>query len=267
MFFRDTIKSLKTPGFWVFTTWYRFFIRYRRTAIGPLWIVAGPILFIVFLGLLYSGISGFTASEFIPHLTIGFVAWTLVGGALMRSHDVFVRGKPFLMQGTKRITDITLVDNAELFVHFLHQCVLILFVCWFYKTIGSLYALVSLIGLLLILINTYWLTIVFGIIGARYRDFGEMIVSITTIAFLATPIIWMPIDTSNVADVSGRAGVLQIYMTYNPFYHFIEVFRAPLLNKPISTFTWCFVSGATVVGYILATFFYRRYRHMLPVWV
>ena len=71
-------------------------------------------MFIAFLGLLLVGLSNFTTSEFIPHLAIGYVAWTLLGGYLMRSTDIFKRHRPYIMQGKASQTDIVAVSYTHL---------------------------------------------------------------------------------------------------------------------------------------------------------
>lgn len=265
MFFSDTYKSLRQPSLWIFTTWFKFLMQYRRTIIGPLWIIASPIMFIVFLGALLVGLSRFSTSVFIPHLTCGIVVWTMLGGYLTRSTNVFDRHKAYLLQGKAKQTDIVLMDNAELVIHFLHQCVIIVAVCWFYKTAVFPYALISLIGFALIVINGYWVSYVFGILGIRYRDFGELIRALATILFLATPIIWMPAREDG--PVVGRAKVLEAYMDFNPFYHFLEIIRAPLLGTPIDMLSWYVVGAFTVFGYLLAAIFYRMFRRYVVVWL
>ena len=263
LFFSDTKKAILRPGLWIFTTWFKFLSRYRRTAIGPLWIIGSPILFIVFLGMLFVGLSDFSTSEFIPHLAVGVVCWTLLGGYLMRSHNVFLRNRAYLMQGKATQTDVVLFDNAELVVHFSHQCSIIVAVCLYYGTLVWPYSLLSLLGLALVILNGYWVTFVFGILGCRFRDFGEMISSITSIAFLATPIIWMPVKDGGKG---GRATIMEVYMTYNPFYHFLEIVRAPLLGNPVELLTWYVVFSITIIGYLLVAFMYWRYRHMIVFW-
>jgi len=265
MFFTDLFKSFSEPGRWLFTTWFKFLIRYRRTAIGPLWIIASPILFIFFLGALMVGLSNVSTSIFIPHMTIGLVCWTLLGGFINRSHSLFNRNVAYLVQGHTRHTDIVLIDNAELIVHFMHQAILILAVCLFYKTTTSPYAFMCIPGFLIVILNGYWISMVFGILGARYKDLGEIVGSIVSIAFLATPIIWMPVRDG--AALGGRGTILQAYMTYNPFYHFLEIIRAPLMNIPIEPLTWYVVGGFTIFGYSLVVFVYWRYRHMVVIWV
>ena len=259
----DLINSLKKPNLWGFTTWFRFLIRYRRTAIGPLWIIASPVLFIVFLGALFVGLSQMSTSEFIPHLTIGLVVWTLLGGLFLRSPDIFIRNKSYLMQGKITFTDIVLIDNAELVVHFFHQTILIVAVCWYYDLIHSGYFLISFLGLFILVINGFWLSLVLGILGARFKDIWEIVGALVSIAFLATPIIWMP--TAGNA-IGGKGSILERYMTYNPFYHFLEIIRAPLMGNPISDLTWTVVACFTVLGFIIASYMYKKYRHMIVFW-
>ncbi len=265
MLFNDIFQSFRSPIRWVFTTWFNLLIRYRRTAIGPLWIIASPVLFIFCLGALFLGLSNMTSSEFMPHLTIGLVNWTLLGGFVGRGHDLFTRNNAYLYQGETKYTDIILMDNAELIVHYLHQAVLILAVCIFYKTIKSPYALLSLLGFLIVILNGFWISVVLGILGSRFKDIGEILDTIITMAFLATPIIWMPVR--NTAPV-GRdtAPIFETYMRVNPFYHYMEIIRAPLMNLPIAPLTWIVVGVTTILGYIVATIMYWRYRHMLVIW-
>ena len=170
-----------------------------------------------------------------------------------------------MMQGETLHTNIILLDMSELVVHFLHQAILIVAVCLFYRTVNSTYALWSLVGLFTVILNGFWFTTVLAILGARFNDLSQLMSSITSILFLATPIIWMPSAVPGELT-GGRVAVLEAYMNYNPMFHFLEIIRAPLLNKPVSDLTIIVVGCATVFGYILAGLMYRRYRHMVVLW-
>lgn len=261
----DLIESFSSPSRWLYSTWFGLLIRYRRTIIGPLWIIATPVMFIVFLGALFVGLSSFSTSAFIPHMTIGFVCWTLFGGFLSRGATLFSRNKPLLLQGEVRHTDVILTDLSELVVHFLHQAILIVAVCLFYGTIQGAYALLSLVGLLIVIFNGFWFLVVASILGARYSDLGQLMISVSSIFFLATPIIWMPSAPAGELT-GGRGTVLEIYMNYNPFYHFLEIVRAPLMNNPIQPLTFWVVGIVTVIGFLIAAFMYQRYRHLVVLW-
>lgn len=251
------MHSLKNIAY---LTFIDFLIRYRRTALGPLWLLVGPGLFIFFLGSLFSRVSNIDASIFIPHLTIGLIFWTLIQGFVTNSTTVFQRARPQILQQGMQLKDIIVMDMGTTLLQFLHQLVLIFVVMIYYQTPITLFASTSLLGLAIMVANGYWISILFGIIGARYRDLTEITQALMRIAFLATPIIWMPGDLS-------KGDVLSPYLMLNPFYHFMEIVRAPLLNQPISLISWAIVLTITILGLVTAHFFYGRYHKRVPLWV
>jgi len=261
-FLKDTFYSLRNPSYWLLTTWFKFLMRYRKMYVGPIWIILGPLAFIFFLGSLFAGYGSIAVEEFIPHLSIGFIVWTLIGGYLLQGPMVYLSNRSNLLLEKSRHTDIIFLDNAQLIIHFLHQAVIMVGVCLVYGTIKGPYALMSLVGLLIIIINGYWISFVFGFIGARLKDFREVMRPVARVTFFATPIIWMPKDTAG-----GTKGIFQIYIDFNPFNHFLQIVRAPLLNQEIEALTWYVVFSITVLGYLLASVLYWRYRNLIVYWV
>ncbi len=45
--FRDFSEALGRPASWLYTTWIQFHILYRRTAVGPFWVILAPLAFIL----------------------------------------------------------------------------------------------------------------------------------------------------------------------------------------------------------------------------
>ena len=101
---------------------------------------------------------------------------------------------------------------------------------------------------------------VFGILGVRYRDLVEMLNAVMRIAFLATPIIWIP-------DEGMQRGAMEAFLIYNPFYHFVEIIRAPLLGQSPALLSWSVVIGFTVAGFLAAWILKKRYAHVVPFWL
>ena len=108
--------------------------------------------------------------------------------------------------------------------------------------------------------NAYFYSFVFGIIGVRYRDLSEVFTALSRIFLLATPIIWMP-------DFGGRGEIIGAYLDYNPFYHFLEIFRAPLLGNQIEALSWYVVGAITAIGFIVSFLFYRKYKDTIAIWL
>lgn len=239
---------------------FTFLIRYRRTALGPLWLIIGPSLFIALLGLLYAEIGAARPDEFLPHLAIGLVTWTLVQGFVTGSATVFQRGRAQIMQGGQGLDDVVTVDVVATVLTFLHQVPIIVAVFLIFQVPVGWVALESLVGLALIIANGVWVTQVFGILGARYRDLSEVFQALMRIAFLATPIIWMPGD-------GGRGGVMEAFLTFNPFYHFLEIVRAPLVGRDTDALNWAVAIAITVAGFVLSHIIKARYARFVSLWI
>lgn len=258
--FFDLINSLSRLSPQLYITWFQFLIRYRRTMLGPVWLLVGPALFIAMLGMLFSRIGGNDPTVFIPHLAVGLIVWTLISGFTTGCTTVFQRGRAQILQGGMNLSDIVMVDVLSTVLTFLHQIIIIAVVFVIFNIGLSFYSLISLIGLALLIANGIWLSVFFGIIGARYRDLFEVVQAVMRIAFLATPIVWLP-------DAGGRGGAMGAFFVYNPFYHFLELIRAPLLGNPIAPLSWIVVVSITVAGFALAYFFYNRFARNVPLWV
>ena len=244
----------------IYITYFDFAVQYRKTMIGPVWVLLGPTLFISTLGVLFSEVSNVDANQFIPHLAIGLITWTLVSGFITGSTTVFQRSRAQIMQGGMSLLDIVAVDVMRTVLHFLHQIVIILVIFFYYDLTWTLHSWVSLLGLVILIANGTWLTMFLGIVGARYRDLSEVVTAVMRIAFLATPIIWLPAER-------GSGGIMGAFLTFNPLYHFLDIVRAPLLGQSIAPLTWIVVGTITVIGFLVTIVFYRRLGFRVPLWV
>ncbi len=243
-----------------YISWFFFLLNYRKTFLGPLWILMGPLLFILVLGKLYSEIGAIEPSVFMPHMVVGFVSWTIIGGVISNAPNIFRRARPQILQGGLTIWEIVVVDFASLFIKFLHQIVLIVGVLLWCKVELSWTTILSLVGLGVVLLNAVLYSYLIGILGARYKDVNEIVASVMRLAFLATPIIWMPNDT-------GRGGVMGPFLDLNPFFHFVEIIRAPLLGTPISQTSLLAVLGFTALGLLASYLFSKHFQRSIALWV
>ena len=258
-FFHDLRASLRYSEYWTYSTWLKFGLKYRRTLLGPIWIAVGPSFFVVFLGYLYSNVNTTAPEVFVPHLAIGYITWTLISGAVSGGSTVFVRRRTEILQGNMRLTDLALSATFETFLTFMHQTVVIIAVLLFYRIAPEPYWLVSLAGLGILFVNGLWVTTLLGILGARFRDLVEVIASVMRVMFFITPIIWIPKD--------GAGGILGPFLVFNPFYHFLEIVRAPLLGQPIAPLSIAVVACLTALGFAATLWAYHASSRRVPLWV
>lgn len=210
-------------------------------------------------------ISNADGQAFMPHFVIGYVIWGLISGYLIEAPGLFGRYRANILQGDFRYTDLVIMSNLELLLQFMHHIPIIVLCCVYFKTLTSAYALMSLVGFALIIFNGFTLSVLLGLFCVRVKDIGHLLITLTQMAFLATPIIWMPKTTA--AGLSANKGVFQTYMDFNPFYHFLELARAPLLGKPVADLSYIAVGSISLISFLFASFAYKHYRNSIVFWL
>jgi homopolymeric O-antigen transport system permease protein len=257
---QDMRKSINNSAFWLYSAWLEIVLRYRATFLGPAWMIVSIAIFVIVLGNIYKSILNIEASLYFLHLASGIIFWTFMQQTIQYSSRIFQTNRAFFLNGNTLPTDFIFKLVTTNFIVLLHNFVVIIAVYIFSWKMVPLTALLMLAGVGLMILNAVWVGTVFAILGARYRDVDEIIQPILRIAFLATPVLWLP-------NMRGKGPMMELVLTLNPFYHFLEITRAPLMGEIPSLSSWLTVLGITVVGWCLAYFVYRRYMAAVPLWV
>lgn len=257
----DFLHALKNPKSWVYPAWLSFAVKYRTSHAGWLWMLAGPAVFIFIIGPLFVRFSHVDVSVFIPHMAVGIVIFTYISTMITGSTSLYRSNKNLLLQGKRFYPLIPLIFIAKAVINFSVTSILIVIVVYYYEVELTAQIFYLIPALLLMLIHSIWISIVFGAMGARYHDFGEAMGAIMRVAFLATPIIWMP----NAEGVRGAT--MSTYLAVNPIYHVLEPVRAAILGYSAPELNWIVSSIAACAGMIVATFVYKRYSQRIVMWM
>ena len=179
----DFVDVFKSFQLCFFLAWFDIRIRYRRSKIGPFWITISMAIFIVALGAVYSKLFNMKAEEYMPNLAAGYLFWTLIATALSESPTVFIENGSYLKD--MKINLLVLIVRAltRNFIIFLHNAVFIAGVCMYFGIWPQWQMLFVIPGVFLVLINLFWITLVFSILGARYRDLTPIIQSMVQVLF------------------------------------------------------------------------------------
>ncbi|MDQ3525970.1 MAG: ABC transporter permease, partial [Chloroflexota bacterium] len=250
----------RNPEFWALSGWLDIVVRARKSRFGILWLLVPSIVYVFGLGAFFAAMQGRSFGQFAAHVALGSMVFRTLMSSVVESSNVFSARGAFIMDGHMRLTDYLLESLAKTFFQF----------CMFVPATAvalAMFGNVSPLGfawlpasLGLIYVNGLWITVVFSLVGARFPDFGQLIGNISIFMFLLTPIIWYP-DTMPADSIRGQL------MRFNPFYHFVTIFRAPFLGEPVETFSLVYVAVMTVVGLLLATLLYRRYARYVSLWI
>ncbi len=124
-------------------------------------------------------------------------------------------------------------------------------------------SLLALPAFALLMVNGMWMSLLFGIVSTRFRDVPPIIGSVMQLVFYVTPIVWQFQVLSNNPHIGEKARIVEL----NPFLHYVEVLRGPLLGQPFDRTHWAVVIGCTVVGWLVTLAFFRNYRARISYWV
>lgn len=234
--------------------------RYRRSIIGPFWLTISMGILIGTIAIIFGGIFKQPLRDFLPFISIGMIFWTFMSTSIndgcicFSSQDAIIKQLPIplfihVMRMVWRNT-IILMHNILLFM--------ILIVA--FKIPIGMKSLLLIPGFIIVVINICWIGIVLGVICARYRDLPQIINSALQIFFYLTPIMWM---TTQFSSDSVAHGLL----VFNPFFHLIEIIRAPLLSENIEALNWIVSIAIGITGSILALILFSKYKWRVPYWM
>ncbi len=237
----DLHQGLTMYHLWGRLGWNDILQRYRRSILGPLWLTISMAVLIGALGLLYAKLFKVDVAEYIPFLSIGFVLWQLISGILLDGCNVFVQSEGIIKQIKLPLSLHVYRVLWRNFLTLIHNSVVIIFVMAYFDISINWHSLLALLGTFFIILNGGWFSFLIGMLCARYRDLNPTIASMVTLSFFLTPIIWNP------SLIPDRAFIL----LYNPFFHFVESIRAPLLGNPVSIETWWILIAITILGWLI----------------
>jgi ABC-2 type transport system permease protein len=258
----DLTEGIGRHQLWLHLGWQDIKQRYRRSLLGPIWITIATGTTAVAMGALYSKLFHLELSEHLPYVTLGLIIWGLISASILEGAEVFVANEGLIRQLPTALSVHVYRMVWRQTLLFAHNIVIYVIIAMIYPKPWSWADLSVIPALVLIMLNCIWVSLVFGIVGTRFRDIGPLLNSIVQLLFFMTPIIWNAATLA--AQGAGRWGTI---IEFNPLLHYLDIVRAPLLGAHQELRHWLVVIVLTVIGWILAAVAMRQYRSRVPYWV
>lgn len=263
-FWRELAESFRHPEFWAMSSWLGIIVRVRKSRLGILWLLAPSIVYVFGMGTFFASMRaarpGASAGEYFAHVALGAMIFRSLMSTIIGSANVFVGGRSFILDGHMRLTDFLLQSLAKSFFDFCMYLPVTIVAIWLAGGIHPEGLLWALPALVLVYVNALWMAALFAVIGARMPDLGQFLGTVSIFLFLLTPIIWYP-------EMMPKGSLRETLMRFNPFYHLVEFFRAPLLGNAVEPASLWYIAGMTVVGLAVGATIYRRYARYIPLWI
>ncbi|HWH88323.1 MAG TPA: ABC transporter permease [Pseudomonas sp.] len=221
-FLPNALKSLLEWRVWLFMGLQDIKARFRRSAIGPLWILINLAMMVLGAGMVYGVLLKQPMAEFLPYLTCGLIIWGFLVASFVEGGYAFISSEGYIKQFSfpKQIYLFRVL--VTLFaVMMIGVCALIGTLLFFdrFNPMGWLYALPGLGILLLAGLGHITLS---AYLSARFRDLPHALTGIFQVLFFITPVLFP------VAMLKDRG--FDFVYKYNPLYYLVDVIRFPILE-------------------------------------
>jgi lipopolysaccharide transport system permease protein len=235
----DSCQALRVWRVWLFLGVQDVKARFRRSAIGPLWILLNMSFFVVGAGVLYGVMINQPMKVLLPYLVTGFSLWGFIVSSFTESAWAFVGAEGYIKQFCypKQIYLLrSLVNNTIILCITLAA---IIPVQLYFRSLSLVGWLLALPGFALLLLAVLGHIAISAYLGVRFRDLPHAAGGLLQVAFFVTPIMF---PAKLLADRH-----LSLVYELNPFYYLLEIVRHPILEgvmAPASTYA---LAGAYVV--------------------
>jgi lipopolysaccharide transport system permease protein len=257
LIFTDLKQSIALYRLWTLLGWLEIRQRYARSRVGPFWLTISMGVMIGSIGAVYGSLLGQTMSDYLPFLAVSLVMWSVFAQTVLEGSVAYINSATYIRQAaTPKLIYIFQVMWRNLVI-LAHNFVIVILLLVIYGVKDWTVLPIFLPAFALYVANALWISMIAGLLSARFRDLPQIISALIQIAFYITPIIYRP-------DLLKRFSFI---VDFNPLAHLIELVRAPLIGQVPSLTSWLVGIGLAIVGWTFALAMTGRYLKRIAYWV
>lgn len=255
--FNDIIDGILSWRIWLTLGWQDIRLRYRRSLLGPFWITISMAITIYTMGFLYGNIFKMDLQHYFPFLATGIITWALISTTITESTGSLLESSGYIRQIKLPFIVFILRILIRNLIIFAHNLVVLIPIIFFCHVPVGLQTLAILPGLLIIIVTGMGFGLSLGMLGARFRDINQLIVSVIQVFFFLTPIIWEP---------QTLAERYHFIVKLNPFAQFVDLVRAPLLGTLPTVYDYTVTTSIALISLVIMFGIFARARHRIIYW-
>ena len=254
---RDFTRALKD-----YRRWWEFAAlalkrSYWRTRLGMIWPALSFSLFIVSLSILWATIFGRDLAVYMPHFGYGVTCWVFINTILSGGEQVFVANAGIIREFPLPLFFYAFAKTAREYALFAMSLGVMLAIDLIYLHQLTPWALLALPGLLIYAATGVFASMLIGVAVTRYRDLAQLIPNIMRAAFFFTPVLWLPEARPQLSSIANL----------NPFTHYIELIRAPMLGSAPSALNFSVTGAITALLIAFTLLVFQAGTRQLRVWL
>jgi ABC-2 type transport system permease protein len=255
--FRELREAMLLAPVWLHAGWIDVVWRFRRTRLGPFWHTLSLAAFVLVMGVIWSSILHQDPFQYFRYVAASMIIWSLVASFITEATGILVAGQSTALSMRFPFVAFACAHVWRSLILFAHHFVFYIAVIVFTLYSPGWTVFYAVPGLLLIVANGVWMSLLSGIICLRWRDVIPATGSAMQIAMFVTPVFWPK-------DMLGPK--LAFAADFNPLYHLVRIMRDPLLGVTPPLESWLWVLATLISGSVITCWVYGKQRDRMSYW-
>lgn len=252
---RSTVKDAwRMRRAWWFTATARTRARFVRTFLGSFWLGLSNLLSIAALALVYGTV--FKVQDFntyVVYLGIGLVVWNGISAAIGSAPNLFEHNQTHVRNTNLNPIFYVLEEWAFQVQTFVQSFgLVVLALSWFQRNLFLHLLVYGWLPMLNLFVFLFWAPMIVCLLGARYRDFYQLIPIALQLVFLLSPILYR----------KENLGVMAWTASLNPLYRVLSSVRYSLMTGEVEWLVALSMLVINCVGLFVALRWLNRERPM-----
>jgi len=254
---RDLADGFGKSWMWAALALQDIKLRYRGSVLGPFWLTISTLVMVIAIGAIYGRLFHVDIATYLPYLALGLIVWQTFSSIITEGCDTFLREQSVIQQVPIPFSIHAYRNVCRNFIVLAHNLVIVPIGLVVFRIPIDWHVLEIIPGFLLLAINGFWISILLGLISARFRDVPPIVASFLQVLFFVTPIFWS-------VEMLGN---WQAIAALNPLFAVIDVVRAPLLGVAPAESSWIVLLIMTVLGCSVSFAAFARFRTRIAYWI
>src|SRR5579872_2312820 len=254
----DIWSSLCAWRLWTLFGYIDVKMRYRRSTLGPFWASLSMAFQVFVTGFVMAYLFHMTLQRYLPYICIGLIIWSFLTTIVSEGANAFISSSELILQVKRPLFVYLLQVVWRNIIVGAHTVVIFFVVALLFGLFPTSAYLLAIPGFVLFLVNCVWAAGAVAILSTRFRDIPLIVTNAFMALFWLTPVVY---------QLDQLSGPIKTVISYNPLYHAIEVFRAPLLLTEPSATNWLVAIATAAFGWLFLLLLFARTRKRIPFWL
>lgn len=241
---------------WWFTATARTTARFARTKLGSLWLGLTNLLTIAVLALVYGTVFQVeNYREYTVYLGVGLVLWNTLAGAIGTAPKLFEQNRDSINNINLPPLFYVLEEWAFQLQTLLQSVLIVLLGLSFFQPSLLLHLVTAAVpGLINFVLFLLWVPLFTCLLGARFKDFYQLVPIILQLVFLLSPILYL----------KENLGRFKWLANFNPLYQSFSHLRDSIIGGHVAVQPVAIFFIVNLIGGYLSLQLLRRESRVLP---